>query len=250
MIYVFIAVVVIALFAGVPIFEFVKRKKSEEKEENEKKQQLDAFNNSEYAKQTGDSYYFTMQDKGDFFEYETSLILQSKGKLLVKLLIPYPKRPGKEDISDAEIDSVLINNYGVFVLECKNWSGNVFADDFDQSQVIIEYNRETERRLNPVNQNDQHIRAIKKYISDDAPIYSLIVYNDITCKMINIATDTPHRKVLPISQLKDYLDSFNGKMEVIDDASVDNIYLNLQKFISTRQQREEHKKQVKINHPD
>lgn len=69
------------------------------------------------------------------------------------------------DTGTSQIDHVIISNYGIFVVETKNYSGWIFGDDHSQYWTQVIYKNKA-KFYNPVRQNQGHIRALKAVLAD------------------------------------------------------------------------------------
>lgn len=58
-----------------------------------------------------------------------------------------------------QIDHVILSEYGIFVIETKNYSGWIFGSPNNREWTQVLY-REKHRLRNPIKQNDWHIRAL------------------------------------------------------------------------------------------
>ena len=65
----------------------------------------------------------------------------------------------------SQIDHVIISNYGIFVIETKNYSGWIFGDDRNQYWTQVIYKNKA-KFYNPVRQNQGHVRALKAVLAD------------------------------------------------------------------------------------
>ena len=78
-----------------------------------------------------------------------------------------------------QIDHILIRSNGIFVIETKNYFGNITGLE-DDSYWIKSFpykgKIKTETFHNPLKQNQSHIRMIKRIIGRDYPIYCFIVF--------------------------------------------------------------------------
>lgn len=109
------------------------------------------------------------------------------GELCVKMVIGKNK-PGvkyvlndlKLRISDektSQIDHILINKKGIFVIETKNYSGRIYGQEnqLEWTQVL-NYGKVKNKLYNPVKQNKTHIYHISNIIGEKLPIHSVIVF--------------------------------------------------------------------------
>ena len=82
------------------------------------------YTNSRYGAVSGNHFWKTILDKGNYGEYLTFRVLEKlKGnnKLLTNVYIP------KADGTTTEIDLLMINKAGFYVVESKNYSGWIFG---------------------------------------------------------------------------------------------------------------------------
>ena len=81
---------------------------------------------------------------------------------------------GKDTTS--EIDLIVVSKKGLFVFECKNYSGNIYGDA-KQKNWIQYLGGEKNFFYNPLLQNKNHVKNLRNYLSSkniDVPIISLI----------------------------------------------------------------------------
>ncbi len=109
------------------------------------------------------------------------------GELYVKLMLGRNKKGKKYIVNNLtlldknnmshQIDHVLINKNGVFVIETKNYSGRVYGKDnqLEWTQVLA-YGRVKNKFYNPVKQNKTHVFHLKPHLPSNIPIYSVIVF--------------------------------------------------------------------------
>ncbi len=81
--------------------------------------------------------------------------------------------PGKT----SQIDHVVINQNGVFVIETKNYSGRIYGNESQtQWTQVLNYGKVKERFYSPIKQNEAHIQAIRKLLGNDIAICSIVVF--------------------------------------------------------------------------
>ena len=166
----------------------------------------------------------------------------------------------------SESDLVMITRRGVFVIECKDYSGFVEGTDEDgdfkwKHTVTHEDGTEQEYTfLNPLYQNHMHIQCIRKNIDfADVPIYSLVVFAD-RCDISGVKYSRPDTAVTTFSRMcgQVVLMSANSHCmltndEIVDIAGIvrsvagdpDEIQKNKEKLIKDRKARFQ-KKQVYV----
>lgn len=97
----------------------------------------------------------------------------------------------------SQIDHVVVSKYGIFVIETKNYRGNIYGNDDKETwkQVILTdvtygskwwkvYTYATKNRFyNPVKQNSSHVNWIKRILKESnslpyLPVISIVVFAD------------------------------------------------------------------------
>lgn len=88
-------------------------------------------------------------------------VLREDDVLLTNVSISYDGRP-------AELDNVIVNKYGVFIIEVKNYSGRLsgFEDDYEWRKVHISDagNPYVKTVKNPIKQVKREIYILAKYL--------------------------------------------------------------------------------------
>ena len=97
-----------------------------------------------------------------------------------------------KDGKSHQIDHIVINARGVFVIETKNYSGAVFGSDGDKTWTLV-YGKIKYKKYNPVRQNLTHAKKIRDILTG-IPIYSLVVL---------VQNNTRHIKAQGVIPLKD-----------------------------------------------
>ncbi len=95
----------------------------------------------------------------------------------------------------AQIDVVVLSEFGVLVFEVKKLSGWIFGNGFYQYWTqVLAYGKRKHKLYNPIKQNQGHIRALQSRLNLHVPYYSIIVfYGD--CKLKKIG-DIPEETYL------------------------------------------------------
>lgn len=77
----------------------------------------------------------------------------------------------------AQIDHVLINRNGIFVIETKNYSGRIYGNEnqLEWTQVLS-YGNVKNKIYNPLKQNKSHIYHISNVLTEKLPITSAVVF--------------------------------------------------------------------------
>lgn len=105
---------------------------------------------------------FAPQIKGFFGEKAVSTFLStldpSKYLIINDLLIPAGQKT-------AQIDHVVVSNYGIFVIETKNYKGWILGNEYDDYWAQVIYKRK-ERLYNPIKQNSGHVRVLADVLKE------------------------------------------------------------------------------------
>jgi len=150
-----------------------------------------------YYQVTKNPYSSVKCDKGKYAEYLTYRSLchfeNSGGKFLFNILVP------KGHNETTEIDALLICSKGLFVFECKNYSGWIFGNEAQKNwtQTLPQGRGRShkERFYNPIMQNASHIRHLKNLIGQNVPMHSIIVFSD-RCTLKNITVKSNDIRVI------------------------------------------------------
>lgn len=152
------------------------------------------FNNTEYHKQTKNSFFKTVQDKGLYGEYLTYKYLRNLPgykRFIFNVYLP------KEKEETTETDVILIHESGVYVIESKNYSGWIFGTEtqrqWTQSLPAGKGRSKKFQFLNPIIQNKVHIKWLNEYLQEDVHFISYIVFSDrCELKEINLSSSEHH----------------------------------------------------------
>lgn len=89
----------------------------------------------------------------------------------------------------SQIDIVVATKVGILVFEVKDFSGWIFGDGrYSQWTKVLAYGRRKYRFYNPIMQNNQHIKDLRKQLRQfgNIPFYSIIVfYGDCELKDVS-----------------------------------------------------------------
>ncbi|TNE81479.1 MAG: NERD domain-containing protein [Bacteroidetes bacterium] len=124
--------------------------------------------------------------KGYLGEKKTALYLsllpKSKYTVLNNLVL-------KNKYGTTQIDHLVISDYGIFVIETKNYKGRIYGSEHGQywKQVLFKYKNEL---YNPILQNKAHINAVKNLLRDMPHLYyiSIIVFSSKASLYLNCST--------------------------------------------------------------
>ena len=118
------------------------------------------------------------------------------GEFLIKMLIGKTKPSEKyiinnlmlktENEKTSQIDHVVINPRGIFVIETKNYSGRIYGQENHQEWTqVLQYGKIKNKLYNPIKQNKTHIYHISKVLSEKLPITSAVVFVQANVQHIN-----------------------------------------------------------------
>lgn len=160
------------------------------------------YDKSLYKLITKKSYYAILFDRGYIAEYFTWRILNNQEeykKVLINLYIP-------NEHYTSEIDSILINKHGIFVVESKGYSGWIFGNESQKKWTQVLYKNKN-RFYNPIVQNRNHIKALANILGiEDVNIFrSYIIFSE-RCELKKITVNKPNVRVIKRNQLQNTLD--------------------------------------------
>lgn len=105
---------------------------------------------------------FAPQIKGYFGEKAVSTFLSTLDSTQYLIINDLLIQAGSKT---AQIDHVVVSNYGIFVIETKNYKGWILGNEYDDYWTQVIYKRR-ERLYNPIKQNSGHIRALADVLKE------------------------------------------------------------------------------------
>ncbi len=122
------------------------------------------------------------------------------------------------DAGTSQIDHVVVSNYGIFVIETKNYSGWIIGNEYDDYWTQVIYKRK-EKLYNPLRQNYGHVEVLKECLKDYAsvPYYPIVVFTIKADLKVKSASDV----IYTVNLLKTIRKYTN---EVISDEDKEKIY--------------------------
>ncbi len=169
--------------------------------------------------------------RGEFQTYDAAREFERDGSLfLFNLYLPRP------DGTTTEVDLLLITRAGVVVIENKNYDGFIYGRDRGRywCQVLSPKRPVKNRFLNPVLQNELHVRAVRR-ILEDGPlavvpeIWSMIVFSD-DCELNNLTLSSYAPPVVKRGAACETLRSLIRFRRTLTKHEVDKIYDALEKY--------------------
>lgn len=104
----------------------------------------------------------------------------------------------RTDNGTTQIDHIIVSQYGVFVIETKNYKGWIFGSERSKVWTQSIYGKKNTFQ-NPLHQNYKHVKVLQKILNlDENQIFSIVVLvGESTFK-----TDMPRSVVYPLGLLK------------------------------------------------
>lgn len=193
--------VVVLIAAAIVIAAFaLKRKKNKQEEQTPQRQ--------------GRSRFDVARPEEEPAPPQPETLLGESGELLVEQAIGVTQ-PGKQYVLNNyaayhegktfEVDHIVINPRGIFVLETKNWAGEVFGAEDDemwkQCHGRGRYAKE-DNHPNPIKQNSGHAYHIRQILGGKYEVNPLVVMaNDNAGRILS-------DKIVNLCELAPYLDIF------------------------------------------
>ena len=108
----------------------------------------------------------------------------------------------------SQIDHIVINPRGIFVIETKNYSGNIYGDENQREWTqVLAYGKVKNKLYNPIKQNATHMYNVRKIVGR-LPVYSLVVF------VQNNTQNITARNVIPLSRLRAVLKYGEDKLTI------------------------------------
>ena len=146
-----------------------------------------------------------------------------------------------------ELDVVLINRYGIFVIESKNYHSWIFGKANQRLWTLKYPGGKTERLFNPIWQNRMHIKCLQKQINfPDTYFRSLIVFgNDAEIKT-NVGDLKEREIILKPGEIKEYINNISEGLIVFNVEFINNLADRLESKFGhpSIEQLEKHRKFV------
>jgi len=200
----------LATIIAIAILVWLFRKKSYEK--------------TAYFAATRTPYRVLWRDKGLLGEYMTFRYLRKLSgykKFLFNCYIP------KEDGTLTEIDLILLHKSGVYVFESKNYGGWIFGNEASRNWTQTFRNGHKERFLNPIKQNENHIKHLLCFLPGlpAQAVHSVIVFSE-RCELRKITLTTGRHIVIKRNEVLRTV-SRRAKTNILSQANIDAIYQRL-----------------------
>ncbi len=169
------------------------------------------------------------------------------GEIIVRALIGRDKEGKRrsfhgfmfrDDFHTVEIDHIVINPYGVFVIETKSYSGKIYGHG--NSETWTQYLGRSEFKIyNPIKQNRNHIVYLRKRLKTNLFIDSVIVLTANSEKKIT----SPSIPVIEPLQLRKHLKKDVPRLNADQIEELHHIFKTVRKEDAVT--KREHVKNVK-----
>ncbi|NLK96897.1 MAG: NERD domain-containing protein [Epulopiscium sp.] len=141
-----------------------------------------------------------------------------------------------------QIDHIVVSNYGIFVIETKNYKGWIIGNEFDDYWTQIIFKRK-EKLYNPIKQNFGHIQALKSVLNEFSDINYISVVAFTTKADLKVTANTD---VVYTVNLLRIIRKYNN--ETISDSVKEQIYNKLLSLnIDNKENRKEHIHAIRNN---
>lgn len=141
-----------------------------------------------------------------------------------------------------QIDHTVVSNYGIFVIETKNYQGLIFGNEFDDYWTQVIYKRR-EKLYNPTKQNYGHVQALKEVLGEypDINYIPIVAFTMKSELKVKTSTDVIYTINLPKTIIK-----YNN--ETISDFVREQIYSKLLSLnIDSKENRKIHINNIRRN---
>jgi hypothetical protein len=146
----------------------------------------------------------------------------------------------------SQIDHVVVSNYGIFVIETKNYKGWIIGNEFDDYWKQVIYKRK-EKLRNPIKQNYGHVQALKEVLSNypDIQYIPIVAFSNDCDLKIKVKSE-----VVYFSKLLKTISKYQTKG--IDNKTKEDIYhLLVSLNVDSKENRKSHvstiRKDIKVN---
>jgi hypothetical protein len=161
---------------------------------------------------------FMPKIKGYLGEKSVALFLSGLDETKYKVINNIMLQAGDKT---SQIDHVIVSNYGIFVIETKNYKGWIIGNEYDDYWKQVIYKRR-EKLRNPIKQNFGHIQALREHLSEFLDInYISIVAFTTNCDL----KVTSKTEVIYTVKLKRTIEKYTNV--TISDLEVEHIYNKL-----------------------
>lgn len=205
------------------------------------------FRQTDYYHLTHNGFFKTHSDKelyGEYLVYRNLKALPGPRRFLFNVYIPI------ENGATTEVDVILLHTSGIYVFESKNYSGWIFGTEtqYQWTQSLPAGNGTRKSHfLNPIIQNDVHIRWLKAALSPygEFPYHSFILFSD-RCKLKKIQMTSSKAAVIHRSGVRERVRKRAAETGfVLDAQQIQQIYEKLYPYTQVSEQvKRQHIEQI------
>ena len=128
----------------------------------------------------------TPQGRGWLGEFKVKLVI-GKTKPEIKYIINNLTIK-IDDNKTSQIDHIVINKHGIFVIETKNYSGRIYGNETQLEWTqVLNYGKVKNKLYNPIKQNKTHLYHVSNLLNEKLPIFSAVVFVQGNTQYINAA---------------------------------------------------------------
>lgn len=206
------------------------------------------YKKTEYYKQTKTPFKKVRSSRGKLGEYYIYKYLKNLigyKRFLFNVYVP------KDNEETTEIDVILLHESGIYVFESKNYSGWIFGNETQQywTQVLPKGRHHSQKTqfLNPIIQNNAHIKWLKTFLNDeDLPFVSIIAFSD-RCTLKDITLINKNHFVINRYKAEATVQSNASVVgQQLSNQQIDELYNELYPLTQTNSEtREKHISDIK-----
>lgn len=152
-----------------------------------------------------------------------------KGRVLRNVYLP------KENGGTSEVDVIFISQKGIFIFESKNYSGWIFGDEKSRNWTVMLPNKQKSQFYNPIMQNRTHLKWMKEYVSEEIPLFSIIVFSE-RCELKKVTVFSDDIRVIKRDRTYATVrDIWDRNPDALSDEVVENLYGKLKELTQVDQ---------------
>ncbi len=121
-------------------------------------------------------YLYSTKFKGKIGEWKTKRFLKKISKnnayLINDVIIP-----SRNNSINSQIDHILFSKKGIFVIEVKNYNGEIYGDDINQEWTqVLNFGKNKYHFNSPVIQNNTHVKNLSNILQNKYIIKSIVIF--------------------------------------------------------------------------
>lgn len=201
------------------------------------------YRKTDYGKNHKENVFKVINNSGTYGEYQTAKKLENLRcykKVIYNAYLP------KNEKETTEADMIAISEYGIWVIENKNYQGVIYGDTANQHWCQF-LGKKKSFFYNPVFQNTTHLRALKKIITrfPDNYFHSIIVFNQAKIKRVQSYNNNVH--IFEAAQFEQFIVQEHPK--ILKAEEIDEIYKQLYPYTQmTEEQKKQHIDNIKTKY--